>query len=667
MKTGGPSKLILPGLLAAITLASSTAGAIDITNYYATAYGLTGTALRLALRDIISSARTNDYYALHTYYQSTDIRQDGTVWDMYSDVPNSTPPYSYPFVACEQCGNYRIEGDCYNREHSWPQSWFNSASPMVSDLFHLYPTDGKVNANRGNYPFGEVARPTSVSLNGSKVGPCATPGYTGTVFEPIDEYKGDFARTYFYMSTRYYGKDTGWQSNAAVVGADLNPWTVEMLLRWHGDDPVSLKETLRNEAVYTVQSNRNPFIDNALWAYDIWGFPTGQPRPSITIQYPSTALYSVGPTAETIQIHGVISTQLIGEITWSNATTGASGTVQLMDTNITLEGVPLALGQNLLHINASNEVGQAAGTSLWVFRQTGFRETFDSAFAWSGPFLCHKDWYNEFTTLRYVPTNSSPGTGEFIGSQVAIKKSVNMDSHGYSWGLNRFVTNAFVRFQTPLVVKRFSVFIAPYTYDTSLQFEIRVSTNGGLSYSTLLSTNGYWLGPLRQYRRFDSPLLDAKPQAGRLVYVEIAKTSGEMIFIDDWDYLTEANPDDADMDTLPDAWEAANFGSTFVSDGSGDYDGDSSSDWSELIAGTVATNEQSFLKVAGLVAPASEGEMPIAWESISDRYYRVIGLTNLLGPTTWTSPRQNANPPTNTYAIPIATNRPMMFYGIKVE
>lgn len=667
MKTTAPIASNLLGIFVALILTTSAADAIDITNYYASAYGLTGTALRVALREIIATARTNEYYALHAYFQSTDARPDGTVWDMYSDVPNGESPYSFPFEACEQCGNYRVEGDCYNREHSWPQSWFNSGSPMVSDLFHLYPTDGKVNSYRGNYPFGEVARPTSVSLNGSKVGPCSTPGYSGTVFEPIDEYKGDFARTYFYMSTRYYGKDAGWQSNAAVVGVELTPWTIEMLLRWHEDDPVSLKETLRNEAVYAVQSNRNPFIDNALWVHDIWGFPTGQPIPSITIHYPPTALSSVSPTTEIVSIQGVISTQFVGDITWSNATTGASGTVPLGDTNFYLAGVSLAAGQNLLHITASNETGQATGRSFWVFRQTGFRETFDNYFAWSGPYLCHKDWYNEFTTLRYVPTNALPGTGEFIGSQVAIKRSVNMDSHGYSWGLNRYVTNAFVRYQTPLVIKGFSIYLAPYTYDPSLQFEIRVSTNSGLSYSTMLSTNGSWLGTLRQYRRFDSPPLDAKPQAGRLVYIEVAKTSGEMIFIDDWDYLTEANPDDADMDTLPDAWEVANFGSTFVSDGSGDYDGDSSSDWSELIAGTVATNEQSFLKVAGLVAPASEGEMPIAWESVSDRYYRVIGLTNLLGPTTWTSPRQNANPPTNTYAIPIATNRPMMFYGIKVE
>ena len=650
-----------------VVLFSSNAAAIaiDISNYYASAYGLTGTALRVALRDIIAAAKTNDYYELHNHYQSTDSRPDGTVWDMYSDVPNGVSPYSFPFVSCEQCGNYRIEGDCYNREHSWPQSWFGSGSPMVSDLFHLYPTDGKVNANRGNYPFGEVARPTSVSLNGGKVGPCSTPGYTGTVFEPIDQYKGDFARTYFYMSTRYYEKDVGWQVNSAVDGAELAPWTIEMLLRWHADDPISLKETLRNEAVYAIQGNRNPYIDNEMWAYDVWGFPTGQPMSKITTQIPYEILRSVGPTNERLEIQGIVVTQFTGVIAWANATAGLSGLVQITSAEINLDGVLLVPGPNLLHITASNETGQTVGKSFWVFRQSGFQETFDNFLAWSGPYLCHKDWYNEFTTLRYLPTNATPATGDFIGSQVAIKRSMNMDAHGFSWGLNRFVSNAFVRFQTPLVVKNFSVYLAPYTFDPSLQFEIRVSTNSGLTYSTILSTNGYWLGPDRRYRRYDSPILDAKPVDGRLVFVEVYKKSGEMMFIDDWDYRTESNPDDMDMDTLPDAWEVENFGDLDSSDGSRDFDGDGYSDWSELIAGTIATNSESFLKVANL-GSFSAADIPIVWESVSARYYRVFAMTNLSGVAVWTSPRQNADPPKNTYVIP-RTNHSVMFYGVGVE
>ena len=81
------------------------------------------------------------------------------------------------------------------------------------------------------------------------------------VFEPIDEYKGDFARTYFYFGTRYYGEDGSWEGSPQVDGAQLLPWAENLLLEWHAADPVSAKEIDRNEAIYAIQGNRNPFID----------------------------------------------------------------------------------------------------------------------------------------------------------------------------------------------------------------------------------------------------------------------------------------------------------------------------------------------------------------------------------------------------------------------
>jgi endonuclease I len=189
---------------------------------------------------------------------------------MYSDVPDGTPPYEYTFVT-DQCGNYNSEGDCFNREHSFPQSWFNSAPPMDTDMFHLYPTDAWVNQNRGNSAFGEVTTPTWTSDNGGKVGPCAYPGCSGTVFEPIDEYKGDFARSYFYMLTRYYGVTGSW-SSPMMQNGDFKPWVQTMLLQWHEEDPVSQKEIDRNNRIFiSLQFNRNPFIDQPQWAHSIWG------------------------------------------------------------------------------------------------------------------------------------------------------------------------------------------------------------------------------------------------------------------------------------------------------------------------------------------------------------------------------------------------------------
>ena len=654
-------------ILLATAIAPPKASASDISNYYATAYGLSGTTLQQALHSIIASARTNDYSALHVYYQSTDARHNGTVWDMYSDVPHGDAPYSYPFAACEQCGNYRIEGDCYNREHSWPQSWFNSGSPMVSDLFHIYPTDGKVNSYRGNFPFGEVAFPTIVSLNGSKVGPCSTPGYAGTVFEPVDEYKGDFARTFFYMSTRYLGKDAGWQHNAAVSGAELKPWTVELLLRWHENDPVSLKEVLRNEEVYSVQSNRNPFIDHPTWVNEIWGVPTNSIPPLISIQSPATLLSAVPSTQDSFIVHGYACLQVTGAVHWTNSTLGVSGLSPLIETNWYIENIPLAFGENLVTLTASNSAGQVTGRSMWVFRRSGAKETFDDLTQWSGNMLCHKDWFNEFTTLRYDPMTGMDESGYFMGIHAAIKKSVKMDSIGYSWGINRNVTNAMVRHQTPMVVKGFSMYLAPYVFDATLQFQVRVSTNSGMSYEVLLSTNGHWLGSSRRFRKYESPPLNLIPQPGRSVYVELVKTSGEMMFLDDFDYSVEPNPDDLDMDTLPDSWEIYFFGDITVTDGSLDSDGDGYTDWEEFIAGTSPVDDQSFLKVSYTYMPEYADTIPIAWESIADRQYRIFGMTNLKGQVTWTSPLQGGSPPTNTYAVPMPTNSTMMFYGVWVE
>ena len=230
--------------------------------YYNSAYGLTGLQLKSTLHHIINDHNAVSYSYLWTAFQTTDVRPNSKVWDIYSNT-------QYVFVD-DQCGSYDSEGDCYNREHSWPQSWFNEAAPMKSDLFHIYPTDGYVNGVRSNYPFGEVGTATYVSSNGSKLGNCVTPGYSSKVFEPIDEYKGDLARSMFYMSVRYYTEDDGWASSGMTNKSEIKDWAMTMLLRWHESDPVSQKEIDRNNAIYAIQGNRNPFIDNPDFAPMIW-------------------------------------------------------------------------------------------------------------------------------------------------------------------------------------------------------------------------------------------------------------------------------------------------------------------------------------------------------------------------------------------------------------
>jgi len=239
--------------------------------YYNGTEGLSGNALRSTLHNIIDNHDEQSYSSLWDYFPDTDRKSNGKVWDIYSDNPGGTPPYEFIFFS-DQCGQYNSEGDCYNREHSWPQSWFNESYPMKSDLFHIYPTDGYVNGQRGSLPYGEVSHPDWVSMNGSRKGPCSFPGYSGDVFEPIDEYKGDIARSFFYVCTRYYNEDGNWQNNGMVNGANLRPWAVNLLAEWHNEDPVSQKEIDRNDAIYSIQDNRNPFIDHPEFAGLIWGF-----------------------------------------------------------------------------------------------------------------------------------------------------------------------------------------------------------------------------------------------------------------------------------------------------------------------------------------------------------------------------------------------------------
>ncbi len=239
--------------------------------YYDNAAGLSGTPLQSALHNIIDNHTVRSYNQLWTDLQVTDDKPNGKVWDIYSDIPGGTPPYEYSFGS-DQCGTYSQEGDCYNREHTFPKSWFGGeVSPMYSDLFQVMPADGYVNSQRSNYPYGEVGSYTWISQNGSKLGSCIYPGYSSTVFEPIDEYKGDVARNYFYMATRYYGEDGSWPGSGMVDGSQLKEWAKNMLLEWSNGDQVSQKETDRNNAIYNLQNNRNPFIDHPEYIELIWG------------------------------------------------------------------------------------------------------------------------------------------------------------------------------------------------------------------------------------------------------------------------------------------------------------------------------------------------------------------------------------------------------------
>lgn len=258
--------------LAVTTLAQIPAG------YYNGAAGLTGYPLKTKLSQIITAGHIdNGYNGLWTGYQTTDrdfyYENNGKILDMYSENPSGADPYEYNYSS-DQCGNYSAEGACYNREHIVPQGFFNSASPMKNDIHFIPPTDGKVNGMRSDHPFGVVGTASWTSQNGSKLGNNTTAGFGGTVFEPIDAFKGDIARMVFYFATRYQNQIPGFSSGNMLDGTttrSLTQWQLDVLLAWHDADPVSQREIERNNAAYNYQGNRNPYIDHPEYVHQVWG------------------------------------------------------------------------------------------------------------------------------------------------------------------------------------------------------------------------------------------------------------------------------------------------------------------------------------------------------------------------------------------------------------
>jgi endonuclease I len=285
----GTLTLVVDGV--ADLLGNATAGAtwtfpyIDTrvpAGYYDGVIGLRGTALRAALHEIIKNHTVISYDGAWAAYRTTDWKPNGKVWDVYSDIPGGTAPYEYDFEQTGGVGGQ--EGTGYTREHTWCKNWFGgSVSPMYSDLWIIYPCDTHVNGTRGVNPYGDVAVPTFTSLNGSMVGSSADPGYTGSVFEPHDGFKGDLARSYFYVATRYYGEDAAWPGGPAMDGADLLPWANAVYLRWSAGDPVSQKERLRNGAIYALQHNRNPFVDHPEFVAALFDSASTTDVPSVPV------------------------------------------------------------------------------------------------------------------------------------------------------------------------------------------------------------------------------------------------------------------------------------------------------------------------------------------------------------------------------------------------
>ena len=282
-------------VLALSAIAKSVTPAASLPTYYKDINGKSGKTLFDAVHVVAKVGYSSlGYSGLWTAYRTTDVRDNGKIWDMYSDCSWT--------VGSDQCGGYSNECDCYNREHSIPKSWFGgSESGPGCDIFQVVPTDGYVNNRRSNYAFGEVSS-ASYTYDGAKLGSAksititggntiagntgASVSCSGTVFEPRDEYKGDFARGYFGTMIKWANGDysaftTGdggkiFSTNYSTGAFGLTKYGVALLMKWHRQDPVSQKEIDRNNGIQQTQGNRNPFIDYPYLAEYIWGEKAGQ-------------------------------------------------------------------------------------------------------------------------------------------------------------------------------------------------------------------------------------------------------------------------------------------------------------------------------------------------------------------------------------------------------
>ena len=430
--------------------------------YYDGTDGLEGSALKTVLFGIIKNPNVSSYDGLWTKFKTTDrdnyYENDASVMDIYSENPNGADPYTYHYTS-DQCGSYGVEGDCYNREHSFPKSWFNDASPMYSDLFHLYPTDGKVNGYRSNYPYGNVSSASWTSQNGSKLGTCSSPTYSGTVFEPIDEFKGDLARTYFYMATCYEDKISSWNS-AALAGNSFpayTDWYLEIMLQWNSQDPVSDKEIDRNNAIYNIQGNRNPYIDHPEWVECVWGTCSGLNFTSTPVTsametqtYTYNITYNVDAETETLTCPTKPSWLTFSKNEANNTAilTGTPGSsdignhnvvIQLDEAgetktqNFTIAVAPYSVTQDILNINftscppsgwetisVSSDEDWSCGSATYEINGYGANTTSDDWFI--SPSINLDNYNNENLTFKTWTKYSDDG---IVDPEVKLKYSTN--------------------------------------------------------------------------------------------------------------------------------------------------------------------------------------------------------------------------------------------------
>jgi endonuclease I len=280
------NKLHIKSALALFFLLSLVVNAQNIpTDYYKNAEGLKKAALKTALHHIIKDADELGYGS-----------GSGKTWSGFCQVDVDAEGYYVDMYSTNRVRkNGMGAGSGMNIEHSFAKSWWGRIKNQAyKDIQQLRPSNSRANSAKGSWPMAVVDGKTTYSNGAIKVGKSSSrPGGEIMAWEPSDEYKGDFARIYMYMVTCYENFDQLWKGNS-VNQLDNNTypvfedWTTQLLLKWTREDPVSEWEITRNDKVYGIQGNRNPFVDYPELAEYIWGnkmeqawYPVGGTDPII--------------------------------------------------------------------------------------------------------------------------------------------------------------------------------------------------------------------------------------------------------------------------------------------------------------------------------------------------------------------------------------------------
>lgn len=407
-------------------LIAASAWADIPTGYYANAIGKQDEALMTALEGIVFSHTLLGYDYMWIAYDVTDLGSDGYYIDMYSTC-------KYDNTA-EHVAGASYVGEGINREHSFPKSWFGGeVSPMFTDLTMLIPTDAYVNQRRSNYPYGVCNGADAVTYTNDelgvtmlgKLGKSTYNGYTAKVFEPDDEYKGDFARIYFYMVTCYKSDVRNWPGCDQLDYVTNNykafsSWSIQMLMEWHRADPVSQKELNRNEAVYSEQGNRNPFVDHPELAEYIWGTKqneswTGEGTPTDPLDKKVPIMLEVDTTA--VKGHSF-------RADWTSGGDVSSYTLQVNRIE-TVEEPVLMMTENFSKVNASADGFNDISGTL---------DTYTDNPGWTG--------FKLYTAANHgIKFGSSSTVGYLVTPDLELASTITVKFNAKNWINNKGVSD----------------------------------------------------------------------------------------------------------------------------------------------------------------------------------------------------------------------------------